>query len=70
MRNVRGSVTAYCAGSLPSKASSNGANTSDPMPNPITAMPTTNPRLSGNHFTQVAIGVTYAKPTPNPATTP
>jgi hypothetical protein len=41
-----------------------------PNPNPATASPLTNPFLSGNHFTPVAIGTTYAKPIPAPAITP
>jgi len=35
-----------------------GAKIREPAPNPRTARPTIVPRLSGNHLTQVAIGVT------------
>ncbi|OPZ73929.1 MAG: hypothetical protein BWY79_02191 [Actinobacteria bacterium ADurb.Bin444] len=42
----------------PSRALITGPNTSVPAPNPKTAKPVIVPRLSGNHFTQVAMGVT------------
>ena len=47
-----------------------GPKTSVPAPNPNTARPVIVPRMSGNHLMQVAIGVTYAKPTPSPPRTP
>jgi hypothetical protein len=68
--NVRGMVEAKRAGSLPRSLSMTGAKMRDPAPNPRTASPTIVPRLSGNHLTQVAIGVTYANPTPRPPRIP
>ena len=70
MMNVRGIVVANIAGSLPSSCSMTGAKISEPAPKPRTARPTIVPRMSGNHLTQVAIGVTYAKPTPRPPRMP
>src|SRR5512140_1220246 len=43
-----------------------GPKTRVPAPNPNTARPVIVPRMSGNHLMQVAIGVTYANPTPRP----
>ena len=40
------------------KAFAMGVKTRAPAPNPATARPVIMPRLSGNHFTQVAIGQT------------
>jgi hypothetical protein len=37
-----------------------GVKTKPPAPNPATANPVINPRLSGNHLTHVAMGQTYA----------
>src|SRR5512142_3500819 len=47
-----------------------GPKISVPAPNPNTARPVIVPRMSGNHLMQVAIGVTYANPTPNPPRMP
>ena len=47
-----------------------GPKISVPAPNPNTARPVIVPRMSGNHLMQVAIGVTYANPTPSPPRTP
>src|SRR4030095_9351413 len=47
-----------------------GAVTSAPAPNPPTATPVMNPRLSGNHFTRTATGTMYPNPRPMPPMTP
>ena len=47
-----------------------GPKTRVPAPNPNTARPVIVPRMSGNHLMQVAIGVTYANPTPRPPRIP
>jgi hypothetical protein len=69
-RNAFGIVSCIRAASLPTTPSINGLQNSGLKPEPITASPTIMPRLSGNHFTRFAIGVTYANPPPIPAMNP
>ena len=61
------------AGAIPDPAISleiSGPKISVPAPKPNTARPVIVPRMSGNHLMQVAMGVTYAKPTPRPPRMP
>ena len=55
---------------LRSMAVATGLVMTAPKPKPPTAMPVMSPRLSGNHFTSIAIGVMYARPSPMPPMTP
>ena len=68
--NVEGMVDAKRLASAPMSRSMKIPNTSGLTPIPITARPTIMPRLSGNHFTSVAMGATYPNPVPNPTTQP
>lgn len=48
----------------------NGPKIIEPAPNPNTASPVISPFFSGNHLTEVVMGVAYVRPNPKPPISP